>query len=147
MIIIIIIITTTITTIITIMLLDEMGARVAGKARPSQRMLSLDDVRTHRTVLYGTVQYTTEYISFTAYLILNLFFTSTSSSLPSTYSLLRHCFICFLFSPSIHFSLFFTLFVSYPIHMTPHHRTILSLHMYSYLISDEFRDFSQGSSR
>ena len=25
---------------------DDMGARVTGKARPSQRMLSLDDVRT-----------------------------------------------------------------------------------------------------
>jgi hypothetical protein len=38
-----------------IMMIDDIGARVTGKARPSQRMLSLDDVRTHPTVQYSTV--------------------------------------------------------------------------------------------
>jgi hypothetical protein len=40
-----------------IMMTDDMGARVTGKARPSQRMLSLDDVRTHPTVQCSTVQH------------------------------------------------------------------------------------------
>lgn len=40
-----------------IMMIDDVGARVTGKARPSQRMLSLDDVRTHPTVQYSAASF------------------------------------------------------------------------------------------
>ena len=42
-----------VTSLIITIITDDAGARVTGKARPSQRMLSLDDVRTHRTVQCG----------------------------------------------------------------------------------------------